>query len=104
MRGYPKGQKNKQDFDNLLSMSEHREQALKELEEIRDLDDSTIEIDVTPADAKPEDERVIELIENPMPLCKRLGFADRDSVAATITAVKGEAVIEATEEISEISR
>ncbi len=103
MRGYPRGLKNRQDFENLLSMSEHREQALKELEAIRDLDDSTIEVDETPVGAKPE-ERVIKIVENPMPLYKQLGFADKDAIVATVALAQGEVVEPAVEQVKEGAR
>ncbi len=80
MRGYPKGLKNVQDYENLLSMPEHRAQALADLTRIAELDDDEVGRDDTPADAPPDAERVITRIPNPMPAYKLAGFVSREAV------------------------
>lgn len=84
MRGYPSGPKTKQDFRNLLTMPEHRERALAELQAIYCLQDDTTTVDETPADAAPDAERVLRIIENPLPVWKQNGFKSRAEVLELI--------------------
>ena len=78
MRGYPKHAAVKQDFLNLLADDEYREQALKDLRNIAEMDDEkasrTISINEETGEA------VTEEIENPMPLWKIKGFSSRQEV------------------------
>lgn len=80
MRGFPKHINSKTDIENLISMPEHLEKALKKLEEIQKVDDSKVVIDVTPADADLDAPRKIKIIDNPKPLYKRLGFEEKSQV------------------------
>lgn len=75
MRGYPRGPLSKQDYENLLSMPEHAERAKKELEKLASIDDSiaTIETGTT-------EKSSIEVIDNPAPRWKQLGFKSKDDV------------------------
>lgn len=82
MRGYPKHINCKQDFINLLSMPEHKERALKELQQIQSLDDSKV---VRVISGSEEDGNLVtEIIDNPMPQWKRIGFATAKELSALI--------------------
>ena len=81
MRGYPKVIATKQDFVNLLETKEFRSRALKDLNAVVDLNDSTVTRAIVPKDSKnPDGEWETETIKNPNPRWKQLGFESRDEV------------------------
>jgi len=86
MKGYPKHIATKQDFINLLDMPDFKEQALKDLEALYELEDDTIERVVSSSiDEKGNmTDIVTEIIPNPLPMYKRMGFKDKDEVAALL--------------------
>ena len=91
MKGYPKYVATKQDFINLLSMPEHKVQALTDLQAICNADDATVKRATTPIN--PDDLQGgwnTEDIENPMPLWKQKGFESRQEIADLITENGGE--------------
>jgi len=87
MRRYPQIVATKQDFQHLLVMPEHRERALAELQAIHDLQDDTLTIDETPADAAPDAERVLRVADNPLPAWLRVGFESREAVQTLMSTV-----------------
>jgi hypothetical protein len=72
MRGYPKGSLSKKDFDNLLTMPEHADQAKADLAKLAAIDDSTITVDQG-TEAVPK----LMQITNPLPIWKQAGFKDK---------------------------
>ena len=90
MRGYPKHINTKVDFENLLTMPEFKDRALKDLKAIRDLaDDKVKEVVSMEADAKSGEEKAVtKEIDNPLPAYKLKGFKDRQEVTALISAVE----------------
>jgi len=88
MKGYPKHIATKQDFLNLLSYKEFKEQALENLKKIYEAQDDTV-IRVV-SGSEEEGNLVTEKIENPMPLWKVKGFSSRQEVADLITENGGE--------------
>ncbi|RLC60605.1 MAG: hypothetical protein DRI01_09990 [Chloroflexi bacterium] len=89
MKGYPKHVATKQDFLNLLSQEEFKEQALEDLRKIYEAQDDTV-IRVV-SGSEEEGNLVTEEIENPMPLWKVKGFSSRQEVADLITRYGGKA-------------
>jgi len=75
MRSYPRFPLSKQDFLNLLSMSEHAERARADLQALAAIDDETVTVDQGTEDA-PD----LQEIPNPLPAWKRAGFASREEV------------------------
>lgn len=75
MRGYPKGPLTKVDYENLLSMPEHAERAKAELEKLASVDDIKVSKEVGTVEAPKQ-----ILVDNPMPLVKRIGFEDKDEI------------------------
>ena len=83
MRGYPKHIGNKRDFLNLLAMPEHKETALKDLKKVKDLKDDTV---VRVISGSEEDGNLVtEVIANPNPKWKQLGFKDKKDVDDLVT-------------------
>lgn len=78
MRGYPKYVATKQDFINLLSMPQYREQAVSDLVAIRQMDDDKA-MRVVSGSEETED-LVTEEIDNPMPLWEQKGFDSREEI------------------------
>lgn len=82
MNGFPKVVATKQDFINLLKLNEYKEQVIKKLQEIYDMDDSKATRATTLIDPEnPEGGWNTEIIDNPMPMWKQKGFISRESVA-----------------------
>ena len=76
MRGFPKHINTKQDFDNLLGTPEFKEQAITELNRIKNLKDSKITKATTQKDpTDPESEWNTIEVTNQNPKWKQLGFA-----------------------------
>jgi len=77
MMGFPKHIATRQDFENLLGMPEHKEQALEKLEELALFDDRKVTRAIKPLDENdPMGEWETELIDNPYPLHAQRGFID----------------------------
>ena len=89
MRGYPKHIATKQDFLNLLSQDEFREQAIADLKKIYETKDDTVVRVVSGSEE--EGDLVTKKIENPMPLWRIKGFSSREEIANLITENGGEA-------------
>lgn len=81
MKGYPKHIATKQDFVNLLLISEYKGQAITNLKAIHDLDDDKASRTVSISE---DGTAVMEEIDNPMPLWKVKGFTSRQDVADLI--------------------
>jgi hypothetical protein len=95
MKGYPKVIATKQDFVNLLSIPEFREQALKDLQHLSNLSatGAIVKRAIQPKDAaKPDGEWLTEDIENPNPVWKQKGFS---SLKELTDLVQKEAKLEA---------
>ncbi|MEA3380564.1 MAG: hypothetical protein U9Q87_06795 [Pseudomonadota bacterium] len=89
MRGYPHHIATAQDYQNLLAMPEYREQAKADLQKIKDTDDAKVTKATTLIDPEdPESGYNTEIIDNPMPLWKKKGFASKTAVAKMITKAK----------------
>lgn len=73
MQGYPKHIAVKQDFLNLLNISEYKAQALIDLQKIVDFNDEPVRKSVG---ISQEDESYI-LVDNPNPIWKQKGFVTR---------------------------
>ena len=85
MRGYPKIILRKQDYLNLLSISEHRAQALADLEQLYANDDTLILTTTTQIDPKDsESDWNQEMLPNPAPLWQQKGFKGRKALAKII--------------------
>jgi len=85
MRGYPKHVATKEDYLNLLNMSEYEERARNELQNILALNDNMIIVATTPIYSdNPEAGYNMEEIINPMPLWKQKGFSSLQDVIDTI--------------------
>ncbi len=81
MRGYPKKVATKQDYVNLLSDENYREQALLDLQAIADLDDKQVQRATTLIDpGDPEKGYNTETIDNPNPVWKQKGFESRQDL------------------------
>jgi len=89
MKGYPKHVATKQDFLNLLSHEEFREQAIADLKKIYETKDDTVVRVISGSEE--EGDLVTEEIENPMPLWKIKGFSSREEIADIITQYGGRA-------------
>ncbi|MBZ2166283.1 hypothetical protein [Methanobacterium spitsbergense] len=75
MHGYPQVIATVQDFENLLSDKEHKEQALNDLQNLQDFDDRGVTMAVKPLDPdKPDGEWETKIIENPNPIHRQKGF------------------------------
>ena len=84
MRGYPKNIATKQDFINLMAIPEYREQALKDLKALAEVQDDTMEVvksfDTDEKGQMVKESVVTEKIPAPLPTWKRMGFASREEV------------------------
>jgi hypothetical protein len=91
MRGYPNGPLTKADYDNLLAMPEHADQAKADLAKLATIDDSKITVD----QGTEESPKLVE-IANPLPVWKRAGFTSKAELtsAAAIEVKPIEEVIE----------
>lgn len=79
MQGYPKHIATKQDYENLLSMEEYKEQALVDLRELAAFDDRYVTRAIKPLNHDdPMREWETEVIDNPYPLHAQKGFIDKD--------------------------
>lgn len=84
MRGYPKGQLSKRDFENLLAMPEYTKAAKADLVKLAAVDDDKISVSRGDENAP----TIIE-IANPLPTWKRRGFKDRKELSdLTATNIK----------------
>ena len=92
MRGYPKFVATKKDYENLMAMPEYKDQAIKELSAIRDLDDDkAAEVISSTTDEETGKETVVtKEIDNAMPAYKVKGFKSRQEVADLISAADKE--------------
>jgi hypothetical protein len=81
MRGYPKGPLSKSDYENLLAMPEHADQAKASLEKLAATDDSKITVDQGTQDAP----KLVQ-ITNPLPVWKRAGFRDKAELSSAAIA------------------
>lgn len=90
MRGYPKHIGTKKDFENLLSMPEHKDRALKDLATIRDIaDDKALQtVSITKAELTGVETAVKKEIDNPLPAYKVAGFKTRQEVSDMISAAE----------------
>jgi hypothetical protein len=82
MKGYPRIIATKQDFINLLSITEFKSQALADLQSVYDLQDDTLERVVSfDTDDKGQMINIVtETIAAPMPKWKRMGFESRAEI------------------------
>lgn len=87
MRGYPKHIATVQDFENLLSVPEHKEQALVDLKALYLLTDDKATRVVTGSEETGD--LVTEEIDNSRPLWMQKGFKSREAVADLIKANGG---------------
>jgi hypothetical protein len=88
MKGYPKHVATKQDFINLLSLPECKEQALADLQAVHDLQDDTMErvVSYDMDEAGQMTNVVTETVSAPMPKWKRMGFSSRQDILDIIRA------------------
>ena len=101
MQGFPKHIATRQDFENLLSMEEYKEEALDKLQELQDFDDRTVTRAIktlNPDD--PNSDFETEEIENPLPLHKQKGFGEWMDVVTLNAEVREVKVYELTGEYS----
>lgn len=96
MRGFPKHIATRQDFENLLSMEEYKEEALEKLEELQDFDDRTVTRAIKPLNPDdPNSEWETEEIENPNPQHNQKGFSKwREIVTLNAEHSRGNKTIE----------
>ena len=73
----------KQDLVNLMSIPQHRERALKELQTIYNTDDAKA-VQVLSGSEESKD-LVTKEIDNPKPLYKRYGFTSKDEVGQLLS-------------------
>lgn len=85
----------KQDYLNLLTIPEHRERALKELQRIYGADDDKSVQVVSGSEATKD--LVTKEVDTPKPLYKRFGFASKDEVGALLS--KEGVVVKEVEEV-----
>jgi len=91
MKGYPKIISIKQDFLNLLNEDKFKDQVMKDLKMIYNLDDSKATKATNLIDLEdPEKGWNTEIIDNPMPMWKQKGFMNRQAVADLIVENGGE--------------
>ena len=85
MKEFPKNIKTIQDFKNLLSMPEHKQKAIKKLQEIFDIKDDKVLKATTLKDMNDESKghNTVQ-INNPLPLHKQKGFESKQDVADLI--------------------
>jgi len=85
MRGYPTIVLQKQDYLNLLSMQEHKAQALSDLQKLYAANDDMILTTTTQKDPDdPMSDWNTEMLPNPSPLWKQKGFESREDLAQNI--------------------
>lgn len=85
MKGFPKHIAIKQDFINLLTIKEFKEQALVDLLTIYGLDDDKVTKTTTLIDTDDPDQGWnMEIIDNPLPMWKQKGFESKQAVADLI--------------------
>ena len=89
MRGFPRHINTKQDFENLLSIPEYKEQAMTELTRLSDMKDSKITKATTQIDPNdPESEwNTIEVV-NPNPKWKHMKFKNKKDVTDLLAAAE----------------
>jgi len=92
MRGYPKFVATKKDFENLMAMPEYKDQAVKELAAIRDLDDDkAIEVVSSTKDEVTGAETVVtKEIDNAMPAYKQKGYKSRQEISDLLSVIAQE--------------
>jgi hypothetical protein len=79
MIGFPKHIATRQDYENLLSMEEYKEEALLKLKELAAFDDRKVTRatkQINPKD--PMSDWETKLIDNPLPLHAQKGFIDKE--------------------------
>jgi len=81
MKGYPRRIATVQDFKNLLAMEEYKAQAIADLKALYAIDDAKITRATTLIDENdPEKGWNTEIIDNPLPRWKQIGFKSRKAV------------------------
>ena len=89
MRGYPEHINTKQDFENLLDLSEYKAQTLTELKHVRDLNDSKLVKATTQKDPEdPESDWNTIEITNSNPKWKQLAFKSKKELTDLITTAE----------------
>lgn len=89
MRGFPVHINTKQDFENLLSMPEHKEQAKTELKRVSNLKDSKITKCTTQIDpTDPESAWNTIEVTNPHPKWERLKFKSKKELTDLIATAE----------------
>lgn len=83
MRGYPKGRLTKQDFENLVKMPEHADQAMADMAKLAAISDDKITVD-----QGTKDEPDLVEIENPLPAWKLAGYNDREELTGVASTNK----------------
>jgi len=86
MRGYPKHIATKQDFINLLTTDEFRQQALRDLIRIAKVQDDKATVVVSGSEETGD--LVTKEIPNPMPLWKIKGFDSKEDLIKLIELAK----------------
>ena len=77
MQGFPNHIATREDYENLLSMEEYKEEALVKLKELAAFDDRQVTRATKQKDPKnPMSDWETELIDNPYPLHAQRGFID----------------------------
>ena len=101
MQGFPKHIATRQDFENLLSMEEYKEEALEKLQELQDFDDRTVTRAIKPLNPDdPNSDFETEEIENPYPIHAQKGFKAWMDVVTLNAEVREVKVSELTGEYS----
>jgi len=92
MRGYPKFVATKKDYENLMAVPEYKDQAMKELSAILDLnDDKAIEVVSSTKDEVTGKETVVtKEIDNAMPAYKTKGFKTRQEISDLLSVIDKE--------------
>jgi hypothetical protein len=79
MKGFPNHIATRQDYENLLSMDEFKEETLNKLKELAGFDDRKVTRATKPLNPDdPMSEWETELIDNPYPLHAQKGFIDME--------------------------
>lgn len=87
MRGFPPVVSTKQDYLNLLIDPDFHAQALADLTDLKNFNDSKVTVAITTGDDPMNDENTqTEEIDNPNPLWKQKGFTSWQDVADTVEA------------------
>lgn len=90
MRGYPKHIATVEDYENLLTSTEHRNRALKDLSIVQASDTTPVKKSISTKDVSTGAVDKTEDIPNPAPLYEVKGFASREDVEELIRKNGGE--------------